>query len=181
MKRHRAVPSPWATRAKLAALVLVIAGFGGYGWYAYHTYQKGLEKPKAETTAMPGLPSASHMRTMRQEVLNQLHLTDEQRRQLEAIGPLIDPDQLASTGQLPDATDFLARRAASEKVLTPQQAQLARRLIRERIESRFAEVAKRLRPEDAAALRKRMETRMREIGASPQDLQAGPAEARSSS
>ncbi len=135
-------------KVRVIVLSLVIVAIGVYGWTVYSRHTRGLERPQAQSR--PFAPPAPEEReARREEMINSLGLTEEQRKKVEAL----------HEGE-PGPEMF----KAMQDVLTPeQQAQMMERRSA-RMQQKLNDAAKSMRPEDVAALKERMESKMREGG-----------------
>lgn len=139
--------------------VLVIAGII-YSVFTYKSYTKGLPPTRENDTQRPApefrRPQRPRdFRQIRELMVKELNLTDEQQKKLQEIwakGPPQSPEEMRE------------RIEKSREILTPEQQEKARTTIRQRIQGRLQRRLERARevlpPDQFEIFRKRLQDRI---------------------
>ena len=170
---------------KISVAVILIIGSIAYGWYTLKKYNRGLDTrgmiamtrpddrsgppgPGQREQSRPGErrgPDPERMQEMREQIAEELGLTEEQRAQIQAL----------MSGERPRSREEMEqRREQMNEILTPEQQEKFREVMRERFRrmggrmrgmmGRRMETARRVLPPDQfKILEERMEERRREF------------------
>ena len=152
---------------KLGIVVLIAAmvGMGYYGWTTYSRYTHGLPPNQNQTPgamgpggprmnaagARPGPPSPEQRRERMNQMMRELNLSGEQRAQMDKLWEGPPPDSREARQE---------RRQTMEQILTPEQQQQARQMMRQGMQRRLDRARQTLSPKDFATLERRIQDRM---------------------
>jgi Spy/CpxP family protein refolding chaperone len=152
------------SKLKIVLSMIVLIGVGWYGWGAISPYFRGMEpEPEAGATVTStqrdgerrgrrdrSPPSPEERRAWMEQMAQELNLTEDQQEKLKAIREQPRPES---------REDWRQRREQMQAVMTEEQRQQARQMVRGRMNQRLERMREQLSPEDFETLRKRREER----------------------
>jgi len=141
--------------------ILVLAGavvfLGWYGWSRMAPYRRGLAAPEEKADASQpqfGPPPPEEREERMAQMMNELDLTEEQKKQIEALGTP-EPGSGAGSGQ---------RREQMARILTPEQMVKFDAGRGQRMQQKLGESKRYLSPEGYQTVKERMERRQAQGG-----------------
>lgn len=165
VKAKKSIPktNSWWKLGAAVALVIGALGYVGLQYLSVHPGSISNDPPRRDVAHAPqagstsgpaddrpmGPPSREEQERMREQMMELLNLTEEQRQQVAKIEK-----------QYGDEDRGAARRQIMEEVLTPEQAEKAHQAMRARMEERMNERLKVLPPDQQAKFREKLEERM---------------------
>ncbi|MCX7014496.1 MAG: hypothetical protein NTW86_18425 [Candidatus Sumerlaeota bacterium] len=139
----------------IVALACAVILLAWYAWNRLTPYRRGLPADEAQTSASQpafGPPSPEEREERMAGMMNQLNLSEEQKRQIEALGP---PQPDAGPGQ---------RREQMARILTSEQLAKFDGGRSQRMQQKLAESKRYLSPQGYQELKERMERRYEQGG-----------------
>ena len=152
--------------AKVLVLIAVLLGCGVYGWTLFDKYRGVSEEPPAPVVAAGQEQAAPRERSWRsrspeerrqrrQEMMDELNFTDEQKAKM---------DELWAQGRPEGPEGWRGRMDAMREIATPEQEAQFMQMIAQRRSQRMERMRKTLSPEDFETLQNRIQDRMRDGG-----------------
>jgi Spy/CpxP family protein refolding chaperone len=140
-------------RIKIVLLILLIFGLGWVSWSLYAKYNPKPARPTGDL--LDGPPSPEQRRAQMLEIMNQLKLSDDQQRKMNALWAKGDPTT---------PEEWRDRMNAMRNLTTPEQQDQFRQIMASRMAQRMERVHRMLSPQDFAAYQKRIMARMQGRG-----------------
>jgi Spy/CpxP family protein refolding chaperone len=141
----------------ILALAGAVVFLGWYGWSRMAPYRRGLTAPEQQTAASQpqfGPPSPEEREQRMAEMMGQLDLTEQQKKQIEALGTP-EPGTGSGSGQ---------RREQMARILTPEQMAKFDGGRSQRMQQKLGESKRYLSPQDYQTMKERMERRKQQGG-----------------